>query len=209
MITKIRGILSELNETSAAINIGAFDHEVYLPQFVQRQLQPLVGQEIELTTIEYFEGNPQKGRMTPRLIGFMSVAERDFFDIICSVDGVGVKTALKAMVRPVKDVATAIEERNVKELSTLPGIGPAAAERIVAKLRRKMTKFALMVARDYPQGTSHKPDLVTEAFEALVSLGHSATEARQRIESVTETSGPFKTVEDLLTAIYVQENEAG
>lgn len=205
MITKIRGILSELSETAAAINTGAFDHEVYLPQFVQRQLQPLVGQEIELTTIEYLEGNPQKGRMTPRLIGFMTAAERDFFDIICSVDGVGVKTALKAMIRPVKDVATAIEERNVKELSTLPGIGPAAAERIVAKLRRKMARFALMVARDYPEATAHKPDLTTEAFEALVSLGHNATEARQRIESVLESGEKFKTVEDLLTAIYIRE----
>src|SRR5207244_12940061 len=66
-----------------------------LPEFVRRQLQGSLGQDVSLKTIEYLEGNPQKGgRMTPRLIGFLNDAEREFFEAICSVDGVGVKTAL-------------------------------------------------------------------------------------------------------------------
>ena len=66
-----------------------------------------------------------QGRMTPRLIGFLSEIEREFFDLFCSVDGVGVKKALRAMVRPVKEVATAIEEQDATLLSALPGVGPA------------------------------------------------------------------------------------
>ncbi|MFO1020787.1 MAG: hypothetical protein U0903_08845 [Planctomycetales bacterium] len=61
------------------------------------------------------------------MIGFITDAEREFFDAICSVDGVGVKKALQAMVRPVRDVAVAIEEQNLKN-SPLPGIGMAMAE---------------------------------------------------------------------------------
>ena len=91
-----------------------------------------------------------QGRLTPRLIGFLTEVEREFFELFCSVDGVGVKKALRAMVRPVREVATAIEEQDTKALSALPGIGPATAERIVAKLRRKVPKFALMAARDEP-----------------------------------------------------------
>ena len=62
-----------------------------------------------------------QGRMTPRLIGFLSEVEREFFELFCSVDGVGVKKALRAMVRPVKDVATAIEEQDAKLLSVAAG----------------------------------------------------------------------------------------
>ena len=52
------------------------------------------------------------------------------------------------MVRPVQDIAEMIEEQDAKGLSSLPGVGGATAERIIAKLRRKMSKFALLVARD-------------------------------------------------------------
>ncbi len=75
----------------------------------------------------------------------MTEPERQFFDLFCSVDGVGVKKALRAMVRPVKELALLIEGQDAKGLSALPGIGPATSERVIAKLRRKMPRFALMV----------------------------------------------------------------
>ncbi len=50
------------------------------------------------------------------------------------------------MTRPVREVAMSIEEQDTKSLSSLPGIGAATAERMIAKLRRKMPKFALIVA---------------------------------------------------------------
>ncbi len=112
---------------------------------------------MSLRTIEYIEGNPQQGRLTPRLVGFMNEAEVEFFELICSVDGVGVRKALRAIVRPVREVAAAIEEQNIEELVALPGVGPAVAERIIAKLRRKMARFALMVARDTPAGRGNGP----------------------------------------------------
>src|SRR6516165_11967780 len=150
MITRITGRLVHLQSDAALIAAGAFEYEVYIPEFVRRQLQGRIGEEVSLRTIEYLEGNPARGNMIPRMIGFMSEAEREFFDCICSVDGVGVKKALRAMVRPVRDVAIAIEEQDIKQLSALPGISAALAERIIAKLRRKMAKFALMIERDLP-----------------------------------------------------------
>ena len=204
MITKITGRLAALSETAAYLECGHVEHEVFVPDFVRRQLGPKQGEEVTLRTIEFIEGNPQKGRLTPRLIGFLNDAEREFFDLVCSVDGVGVKKALKAMVRPVRDVATAIEEQDVKEVTTLPGIGPAMAERIVAKLRRKMTRFALMPDRDLPEGESPKTDVERETVEALVALGHSQVDARKRVEAAREAGAKGKTVEALLTEIYRQ-----
>jgi Holliday junction DNA helicase RuvA len=108
------------------------------------------------------------------------------------------------MVRPVREVATSIEEQDVKQLTTLPGIGPAAAERMVAKLRRKMPKFALMVEKNFPAEISTEDQLLTEAYEALVSLGHTSGDAKAKVEAVSSGGKKFKSVEDLLTAIYRQ-----
>lgn len=204
MITNIRGELVELNLTEAIISVGAFDYQVFIPEFVRRQLQSLIGKEVSLKTIQYIEGNPQKGRLTPRLIGFMNHAEKEFFELVCSVDGVGVKKTLRAMVRPVKEVATAIEENDLKQLTTLPGIGPAVAERIVAKLRRKMTKFALIIAKEFP-ADEQSPDVFGEAYEALLSLGYSAAEARSKVETISAEGKKFKNIEEFLTALYQQE----
>ncbi len=202
MITRITGQLVQLGDTAATISAGPFEYEVLIPEFVRRQLQPLINQEVSLRTIEYLDGNPQQGRLTPRMVGFMNDAEKEFFGIICQVDGVGVKKALRAMVRPVREVATAIEEQDVKQLTTLPGIGAAMAERIVAKLRRKMAKFALLIDRDMPGSSAARPSIVEDAYEAMLSLGHSTSEAREKVEAAIESKPKAKSVDELLIEVY-------
>jgi Holliday junction DNA helicase RuvA len=208
--TRITGRLITLDDTEASIDVGAFEYAVYVPQFVQRQLQTRIGEEISLRTIEYFEGNPQKGRLTPRLIGFTSDAEREFFELICSVDGVGVKKTLKAMVRPVRDVAEAIVEKDAERLTMLPGIGPAVADRVIAKLHRKMTRFALMVGQEHDESASGVDrNLVNEAHEALIGLGHSTADSRAKLEAIFSSGEKFESVEDVLREVYRQQRHDG
>lgn len=203
MITKISGKLLTLSADVCTLEVGAFEYEVLIPEFTRRHLQNEIGQALSLHTIDYLEGNPMQGRLTPRLIGFLSGIEREFFELFCQVDGVGVKKALRAMIRPVEEVAELIENKDAKGLSGLPGIGPATAERIIAKLRRKIPKFALLVARDAPAGDIEQ-DLVSEAFEVLKALGHSETDARKLIDESLDRKKKFKDVEALLHAVYEQ-----
>ncbi len=149
-----------------------------------------------------------QGRMTPRLIGFLSEVEREFFELFCSVDGVGVKKALRAMVRPVKEVATAIEEQDAKVLSSLPGIGPAMSERIIAKLRRKVPKFALMVA----QQEAREADVAARRgrprpTRCCGKLGHSESDARRLLDAALAAKKKYADVQDLLQAIYQQSQK--
>jgi Holliday junction DNA helicase RuvA len=202
LITKITGRLAELTEETLTLAVGAFEYEVFIPEFSRRQLQSQLGEDIRLFTIEYLEGNPMQGRLTPRLVGFLTEVEREFFELFCSVDGVGVKKALRAMVRPVREVATAIEDQDNKTLSSLPGIGPAMAERIVAKLRRKVPKFALLVARDEPTAAEVPGDVLGDTFEVLRSLGHSESDARKLIDGVLGQKKKFKDVQEVIAAIY-------
>jgi Holliday junction DNA helicase RuvA len=210
MITKITGVLSELLDDSAIIEVAPFEYEVLVPEFTRRQIQSSVGESICLHTIQYIDGNVQKGgRMTPRLIGFNSVAERQFFEVFCSVDGLGVKKALRAMVRPVPDVARSIEQQDVKTLTTLPGIGAATAERIVAKLRRKMARFALLIpaADGESAGDVTSPSIAEEVYQILVSFGHTEIESRQLIDDVLADKKKFKDVDTFLHAVYEKRNE--
>jgi Holliday junction DNA helicase RuvA len=204
MITKITGTPVAVAADTLTLAVGAFEHELLIPEFVRRFLQDKLGQEISLHTIEYLEGNPMQGRLIPRLVGFLNAAEREFFLMFCEVDGVGVRKALRAMVRPVQEVATMIEDQDAKGLATLPGIGPATADRIIAKLRRKVPKFALLVARDAPVGDSIERDLLSEAFEILRALGHSESEARRLLDD-TVGRKKFKDVDTLLRAVYEKQ----
>ena len=208
MITKIKGQLSSVAEDTLILDIGPYEYQIAIPDFARRQLQSKLNTEISLHTVHYLEGNPMQGKLTPRLIGFLNEAEREFFELFCSVDGVGVKKALRAMVRPVREVATAIEEQDIKSLSGLPGIGPATAERIVAKLRRKVPKFALLATRDEAKSTAMELDVVSEGFSVLVSLGHSEKEARRLIDAALEKNKKYADVQDLLQAVYDQGRSA-
>ena len=201
MITKITGLLSALHEDSAIVSASPFEYEVLIPEYTRRHLQSDLGKTVSLHTIYSLDGNPQ-GKMTPRLIGFLTEAERQFFELFCSVDGVGTKKALRAMVRPVKEVAEAIEEKDEKFLSSLPGIGAAMAERIVAKLRRKVSRFALLVARSLPEADQQRIDVVSETFEALLALGHSEADARRLVDAVLQTKTKFKDSAEMIQAIY-------
>jgi holliday junction DNA helicase RuvA len=205
MITKIQGKLVELNEESATLEIPPMEYEVLIADYARRHLQSQMRKEIVLHTVHYLDGNISAGgRLTPRLVGFLSIPERDFFDLFCSVDGVGVKKALRAMTQPVQDIAIMIEQQDAKSLSSLPGVGPATAERIIAKLRRKMPKFALMVRRDTPDGVQQVDSVIEDTFQALLALGHSETDAKHLIQQATG-SGKFKDVESLLQAIYKRQ----
>ena len=208
MIRKITGVLSDLPDECAVLEVPPFEYEVLVPEFTRRQIQMKVGEKISLHTIQYIDGNVQKGgRMTPRLIGFNSIAEKQFFEVFCSVGGLGVKKALKAIVRPVPDVARTIEQQDVKGLTTLPGIGPKMAEKIVAELRRKMARFALLIPAAEGASGVVSTSITEEVYQILVSFGHSEMEARKMVDDVLAEKKKYKDVDAFLHAVYEKKNE--
>jgi Holliday junction DNA helicase RuvA len=208
MITKITGVPLGVTGDVLTLAVGAFEYEVLIPEFTRRQLQAEIGRETSLHTIEYLEGNQMSSRMTPRLVGFLNPIEREFFELFCQVDGVGVKKALRAMVRPVQEVAALIEEQDAKGLAALPGIGPATAERVIAKLRRKVPRFALLVGRDVPSEVATERDVLSETFDALRALGHSESDARRLLDEALARKKKYKDVDELLRAVYEQRHGA-
>lgn len=207
MITRITGILNRVLDDEVRLQVGPLEYQVLVAEFVRRQIQGQVGTELTLHTSEYLDGNPMQGKVVPRLLGFLTEAELEFFELFCTVDKVGVRKALKALVRPVKEIAAAIQREDAKWLTTLPGVGAATAEQIVATLKRKVTKFALMAGPAVNGEKTSAPaavdgDVLEDAYQALLSVGHGPAEARGLLDRVLTGGKKFKSVDEILIAIY-------
>jgi len=207
MITRITGQLTRVLDEEVRLQVGPLEYQVLVPEFVRRQVQGQVGQEVTLHTSEYLDGNPMQGRVVPRLIGFFAEAELEFFELFCTVDKVGIRKAMKALVRPIREIADAIQRQDPKWLTTLPGVGAATAEQIVATLRRKVTKFALMpdkAAGDAKPAAATAVDgnVLEDAYQALLSVGHTPADARDRLDKALAGGKRYKSVDELLLAIY-------
>lgn len=219
MITKVTGKLNRVLDEEVRLQVGPLEYQVLVPEFVRRQIQMRVGEDVTLHTSHYMDGNPMQGKVVPRLIGFTSEAELEFFELFCTVDKVGVRKAIKALMRPVREIANAIQRQDAKWLTTLPGVGAATAEQIVATLRRKVTKFALMAttsadvssggapSAERADGAAAEGQLLEDAYQALLSVGHNPVEARNRLDKAVTGGKAFKSVEDILLTIYNKGQE--
>ncbi|MEY4190482.1 MAG: hypothetical protein RIR17_1218 [Planctomycetota bacterium] len=206
MITKITGLLNTVSEDDARIQVGALEYQVLVTELVRRQIQGNVGQEISLHTMHFLEGNPvQQGRMIPRLLGFLHENDMAFFELFCTVDGIGVKKAIRVIAMPVQQIADAIQRSDVKWLTTLPGIGAAMAEKIVAGLRKKVAPFALAVS-EIGDGKTGKPAvqdrIFADVFNALMALGLGPSEARNRVDQLIASGKVPASVEEAITTVF-------
>ena len=75
--------------------------------------------------------------MKPVLVGFRTELDKEFFELFISVEDIGPALAIRALTRPVREIARSIEEKAVKDLKQLKGIGERKAEKIIAALKGK------------------------------------------------------------------------
>ncbi|HVL13197.1 MAG TPA: Holliday junction branch migration protein RuvA [Gemmata sp.] len=195
MITKMTGLLTRVLDDEARLQVGAFEYQVLVPESVRRQIQLRAGHEMTFHVTEYLEGNSGGNRFVPRRIGFLTEAELEFFDLFCTVEKIGAKKALKAMARPVKEIADAIARQDSRWLSTLPGIGATTAEQIVTTLKRKITKFAMMSAPPEPPPA---PDAVVDE-----KANGKKPAKKKAAEAAAEEAPPVPAIDgQLLDTIY-------
>jgi len=212
MITKMTGILTRVLDDELRLQVGPIEYQLLVAESVRRVVQMRAGEEITFHISEYLEGNSSGNRFIPRLIGFIAESELDFFDLFCTVEKIGVKKALKAMARPVKEIADAIVRQDVKWLSTLPGIGATTAEQIVTTLKRKVMPFTAgpAAADDKPGkakpvnegATAADGKLLDDIYLALMGLGLAPAEARGQLDSLLARGKTFATVQEALGLLF-------
>jgi len=201
MIAGIEGKLVKLNTETALMRVGAITYEVMLPGYCVSALSGLIGSDISLCTMEYYEGSLGGGNLIPRLVGFLSPTEREFFTTFISVKGMGIKKGLKALNMPIATIAAAVENGDEKMLMTLPGIGRRMAQQTVAELKGKLQTFAVSTEPARAATTQFKPFQV-EAIEVLVAWGEKRNEAIEMVELAGKKHPDVRTAEELVPLVY-------
>ncbi len=199
MIGYLEGKILKKEEARVLILANQIGYEVLLPAFVMETINSKeVGDEISLYI--YFQQTERQPK--PVLIGFNLEVEKEFFQLFISVEDIGPLKAVKALTIPVREIAGAIEDRDVGALTRLKGIGTRTAQKIIASLEGKMGKFAL-IKKDESRRPAHVEDFTQQVYDVLVKqLGHRSADAKQMITSALERNQSIATPEELFDEVY-------
>jgi len=132
------------------------------------------------------------------LFGFNQREEKEFFELLLKVSGVGPKVALSILATlSLNQIQRAIGEGNVPLLTQIPGIGKKTAERIVLELKEKITSLSL---EEWETVAPEAQGVSRDAVEVLLALGYSNLEANKAVENVLkkETAGQNTGTEEII-----------
>jgi len=200
MIAQIEGKLLKLENDKALLQVGAVAYEIMLPGYVVNALSDAIGSDITLCTMQYFEGSPKGSVMRPRIIGFLTPAERDFFTRFITVKGIGIKKGLRSLNIPIATIAAAIENADSKTLLALPEVGKRLAQQIIAELKGKLENFA--AGAEASQIKDSFQLFQTEALEILIAWGEKRAEALELIALASKKHPEVKSAEELVPLVY-------
>ncbi|HIJ52071.1 MAG TPA: Holliday junction DNA helicase RuvA [Planctomycetes bacterium] len=201
MIARIEGKLVKLDSESALVQVGAVGYEVMLPSYCVSALSDKIGADITLCTMEYYEGTPGGGNLIPRMVGFLSAGERDFFTKFISVKGMGIKKGLRSLSIPIATIAAAIENADDKTLISLPGVGKRMTQQIIAELKGKLQTFAVGAEAVRPAEVRLQP-FQAQALEILIAWGEKRTDAIELIELASQKNPDINSAEELVPLVY-------
>ena len=194
MITAVTGILRKVADDRVQVAVGPIVLELLVAAADVPLLDGRVGEELTFHTSFYIEGDAGGGgSMVPRLIGFLRDGDRGFFQQFITVKGIGPRKALKALVLPAGEVAHAIETKDARVLTKLPGIGKRGGEQIIAELSGKVGRYVpsgLPPANATPAGRrSSLTAAEQDAVDALVSMGDRRPDAEALLDRVKAAAG--------------------
>ncbi len=200
MIGYLEGKLLSKEEDRILLLIKQVGYEILMPAMVRSTIDAKeIGDEVALFI--YYHQTERQPR--PTLIGFNLEVEREFFRYFISVEDIGPMKALRALTMPVREIAKAIESRDLDYLKQLKGVGNRTAQKIVATLEGKVAKFALIKGYEKPTEPVPAQDFITQVQKVLVKqLGHRVREAKEMISAALKRNSSISTAEQLLEEVY-------
>ncbi|MCK5225495.1 MAG: hypothetical protein KAQ89_02140 [Planctomycetes bacterium] len=201
MIARIEGKLVKLQSDTALVQVGCVAYEIMLPSYCINSLSAQIGSQITLCTMEYYEGTPGGSSFVPRMVGFLSDGEKDFFTKFISVKGIGIKKGLRCLSMPIASIAAAIENGDDKMLMTLNGVGKRMTQQIIAELKGKLQIFAIG-AESAGTTEAKLKTFQIETLEILIAWGEKRNEAIEMIELACKRHPQAKSAEELVPLVY-------
>lgn len=182
MIAYVKGIIEDITEDNVVVDMNGFGINVRISADTASRL-PGIGEEAKLYTYTCVREDAFL------LYGFLSRNDLEIFKKCITVNGIGPKGALAILsVMDADTLRFAILSGDIKAISKAPGIGARTAERLILELKDKLKIDDTMIDREIVQtalNTSVADNAqISEAVEALVSLGYGRTESIKAIKAI-------------------------
>lgn len=183
MLAYIKGTLLTASTSEVVVVTGGLGYRIAIPVNAFTDL-PTTGSEISLHTSFIVR------EQSHALYGFLSLEERDVFEVLLNVSGIGPRTALSIIGHlRIEDLAKAVADDDIATMCKVPGIGRKTAERLLLEVRDKLprlansasaSRFAIKVPSD-----PHS-QIISDAMNALIHLGYSQNTAEKAIKRSLE-----------------------
>jgi len=208
MIARIEGILESIDADKAYVRLpDGLTYEVHLPAYTAARLNGSIGQTVTLNTLHYLESQAQGATIFPRLAGFLSVSDKQFFELFVTCKGIGHRRALRAMTLSSAQIAGAIADRDLAMLQSLPEVGKRTAETIAVTLKGKVDRFldtlpAGATGADGEPATTPSGGLARDTLHVLLQLGENRAQAIAWIDRALTSDDAPKDAEALIAEVY-------
>lgn len=182
MISYIKGILEDMSPGMVVVDNHGIGYQMMVP--MRGESFPKIGQEIKIYTHMHVREDDVS------LFGFLSKEEKEAFELLIGVNGIGLKVGLSVLsTLSVYELKMAVISEDVKTISKTPGLGPKGAKKLILELKDKLSFEELEedgVGAEIFDTSADSSDSVMITIEGLVSLGYSKSEAAIAVNKVED-----------------------
>ncbi|MBS0585923.1 MAG: Holliday junction branch migration protein RuvA [Verrucomicrobia bacterium] len=190
MYAYLRGKLVDVNPEFCLLEVNGIGYKVYIPISLYAN-----GMQISEAVLLHTSYVVREDGV--KLFGFLEKGERDFFEKLLSLSGIGAKTALNLIGHlGLQELYEALQQANTPLLVRVPGVGKKTAERIIVELSDQMSKWV----GNSSTKTLPTSSLATDALSALVHLGYQAAVAQKAIHKVIDKRGESLSLGELISS---------
>lgn len=178
MIAYIKGLLVQSTPQFVIMETGGLGYKIFIPASLFSKLPQLQEETLLHTSFVIRE-------LSQTLYGFLTVQERDLFEALMSVTGIGPKLALSIIGHlPGYELHQAITNNNINTLIKVPGIGKKMAERLIIELRDKISALVTIDPSEFALHAQSDPHMqkISDAMGALIHLGYNQITAQKAIK---------------------------
>jgi len=180
MIAFLRGRVLEKQPNRVLIDVNGVGYEVVIPLSTFYDVGD-EGAEVALRVHTHVREDALQ------LFGFLTLLERQMFERLIAVSGIGPKLAIAVLSGlDTRDLVTAVQRADVARLTSIPGVGKKTAERIVLELKDRLTQLTVPAAVDAKPQVAEEDRLRGDLLSALQNLGYHRTDAERAVGVVLE-----------------------
>ena len=182
MYAYIKGIITHISSVFAVLETGGIGYQIYIPANAISRLPPKGSEALLYTSFIVREQSQQ-------LFGFVTEGEKELFEVLLNVSGIGPKTAISLIGHmSYHEFVDAVKNEDIKKICRVPGIGKKTAERLFLEIRDKLPAL-YGIDPSHFQVKKGSPDeiIIQDAISGLINLGYNQNMASKAVQKVMET----------------------